>query len=160
MYSMILITARFVGCVGDNRHYPGHQQQHIACLDQPSQLLSILGLVIEAILFGMFTSCMMFDQFDVIHSKMTHIDRLKGAEVGGSLSGVIEVFGVGSNGAKSTRFRADWVSPFAKVCFPPLLRDEVMGFCRCVNRSNSNTSETEMTAPRSGTTLRSIAEIV
>ena len=29
------------------------------CLDKPTQLLTILGLLIEALLFGMFTSCMM-----------------------------------------------------------------------------------------------------
>jgi hypothetical protein len=29
------------------------------CLDRPQQLLVILGLLIEALLFGMFTSCMM-----------------------------------------------------------------------------------------------------
>ena len=40
--------------------------KHMHCLDQPSHLLTIMGLVIEAVLFGLFTSCMMVDQWDVL----------------------------------------------------------------------------------------------
>jgi len=104
-------------------------QEIIPCLDKPTQMLTILGLLIEAILFGMFTSCMMCDQMDVVRSKITHIDRFKGAEVGGGLSGVTEVFGTGNRGVNS-RFRADWLSPFVRVCFPSSVQDEIMGFCR------------------------------
>lgn len=106
-----------------------HRHTNI-CLDKPSHLLTILGLLIEAILFGMFTACMVFDQATVVSSKMTHIDRLKGSNIGGSLAGIIEVFGVGPRGVDYTRFRPDWLSPFARVCFPSSLQDEVMGFCR------------------------------
>jgi len=35
------------------------QAHQSTCLDKPTQLLTILGLLIEALLFGMFTSCMM-----------------------------------------------------------------------------------------------------
>ena len=105
------------------------QQEH-SCLDKPTQLLGILGLLIEAVLFGMFTSCMMFDQADVVRSKITHIDKFKGADVSGGLSGVSEVFGTGSRGVDAGRFRADWLSPFVRVCFPSSVQDEVMGFCR------------------------------
>lgn len=45
---------------------------------------------------------MMFDQVDVVRSKVTHIDRFKGADVGGKLAGVIEVFGVGRRGVDSS----------------------------------------------------------
>jgi hypothetical protein len=79
----------------------------VACLDQPTQLLTILGLLIESILFGMFTSCMMFDQQEVVHNKMTHIDRLKGLEIGGSLEGIAEVFGVRVSSSRSRRRRRD-----------------------------------------------------
>ena len=72
VYSMTLIIARFSTCVHMHhrrRHHMGAEAAMLAaaaaqgpnatCLDQPSQLLTILGLIIESLLFGMFTSCMM-----------------------------------------------------------------------------------------------------
>ena len=69
---MTLIVIRFSTCVHMHhrrRHHMGADEaalmaaeatQHQAtCLDKPTQLLTILGLMIEALLFGMFTSCMM-----------------------------------------------------------------------------------------------------
>lgn len=153
-YSLVLVVTRFSTCglggIESSRAYRrGHTQfaeqqaaeavrhhQHSFCLDRPSHLLTVLGLLVEAILFGMFTSCMMFDQADVVRSKVTHIDRFKGSSIGGALAGVIEVFGVGEQG-DDTRFRPDWLSPFVRVCFPSSVREEVMGFCRpCRNQAN------------------------
>jgi palmitoyltransferase ZDHHC3/7/25 len=147
-YSLILVVSRFSTCgmgggasglrVYRRGHplYTEHQaaeavpHHRTTCLDRPAHLLTILGLLVEAILFGMFTACMMFDQADVVRSKVTHIDRFKGSDVGGALAGVIEVFGVGRRGV-DTRFRPDWLSPFVRVCFPSQsMTDEVMGFCR------------------------------
>lgn len=149
------------------RHSRTH---HVTCLDKPTQLLSILGLVVEAILFGLFTSCMMIDQASVVNSKMTHIDRLKGDgedDPVSSLAGVIEVFGLNARRGNDPRFRPDWLSPFAKVCFPSSLQDEIMGFCRpCgIHMNHNNSMESELT-PRSsnsnggGPMVRSVAEIV
>ena len=142
----------------------GRHVRDIACLDSPRHLLNLLGLVVEAVLFGMFTSCMMIDQSDVVSSKMTHIDRLKGGgEVGvASLGGVAEVFGVGTkqeHGANTSRFRPDWLSPFARVCFPPSVEDHVMGFCRPCVKAMSSEKDTELVAPGRGM-VRSVAEIV
>lgn len=101
----------------------------------------------------------------MVKHKTTHIDRLKGLEVGGSLEGISEVFGVGTNKKPDNpRFRMDWLSPFRRVCFPGGLQEEVYGFCLPVR-------ETEMTATRSrkpgseststaNNALRSVAEIV
>jgi hypothetical protein len=100
---------------------------------------------VEALLFGMFTQCMMCDQFSVVNTRMTHIDRLKGIELGGTLSGVAEVFGIGginskargstsstaSLAAQASRFRLDWLSPWSKVCWGGF-EPEIMGFCRPV----------------------------
>jgi hypothetical protein len=98
----------------------------------------IIGLLLEALLFGMFTACMMIDQADVVRSKVTHIDRFTGSDIGSNaLSGVVEVFGIGPSNSTShrsvreARFRPDWLSPFVQVCFPSAsLRDEVVGYCR------------------------------
>lgn len=142
------------------QHRGGRHARDVACLDSPKHLLNLLGLIVEAVLFGMFTSCMMVDQSEVISSKMTHIDRLKGGKEVGvpSLAGVAEVFGVGNKGAgatNSSRFRMDWLSPFAKVCFPPSVRDDIMGFCRPVTNLCAHDNKDTELAP-----LKSVAEIV
>ena len=140
-----------------------HRGRSVGCLAHPTQLLNILGLVVEAVLFGMFTSCMIVDQTDVISSKMTHIDRLKGGgDLGApSMAGVAEVFGAGKNDGKNggTRFRPDWLSPFAKVCFPASIRDDVMGFCRpCLNAVSAEGTTTELPPNRGN--IRSVNELV
>mmetsp|Transcript_4566 Transcript_4566/g.13130 ORF Transcript_4566/g.13130 Transcript_4566/m.13130 type:complete len:405 (+) Transcript_4566:157-1371(+) len=160
VYSLTLIGMRFFDCMGRHGHIRTH---HITCLDKPSQLMNILGLFIEAILFGLFTSCMMFDQAGVVMTKMTHIDRLKGGgESSGSstLAGVIEVFGL--NPKKTDfggRFRADWLSPFHRTCFPSTLYNEMMGFCKpCGGRRSkaNDQGDTEM----SPMVRNSVADIV
>lgn len=160
MYSFVLVMTRFFSCMGRNGHVRAH---HMTCLDRPTQLLTMLGLVVEAILFGLFTSCMMIDQSSVVTSKMTHIDRLKGEDdTASSLAGVVEVFGLHTRWGNDHRFRPDWLSPFAKVCFPSSLHDEIMGFCRpCLNVVNNN-KETELSSPSGSSPLmvRSVAEIV
>jgi len=157
LYSFTLVMTRFYSCMSRHGHARSH---HMTCLDYPTQLLPILGLVVEAILFGMFTVCMMIDQSSVVSSKMTHIDRLKGGEdeTGSSVAGVVEVFGLNPNRGNDPRFRSDWLSPFAKVCFPSSVQDEVMGFCRPCLRSYDPEQ-----SPRSGNMapmIRSVAEIV
>lgn len=87
-------------------------------------------------LFGLFTSCMIIDQWDVVMTNMTHIDRLKGeifcqqpasANRKPPLKGVHEVFGARSN--RREGFRLDWLAPFVRVTFPASVKDEIMGFC-------------------------------
>ena len=141
----------------------------------------------EAILFGLFTCCMIVDQAGVVTTKMTHIDRLKGGDddTGPSIAGVIEVFGLNNrtsrrssdiitggpgSGGDGSRFRPDWLSPFAKACFPAGLHDEIMGFCRpCLgNRGGlGGVNETELSSPQSirqsvnaPGMVRSVTEIV
>jgi hypothetical protein len=157
-----LVVSRFVICM--HKHVP-RGTPHAHCLDQPAHLLSILGLICEAVLFGLFTCCMMVDQWDVVASNMTHIDRLKG-EVMAQLErvpGVTEVFGHGRRG-----FRLDWLSPFARVCFPPSLRDEIMGYCRpCMDRRRNDKRNEEAEplskqdrSPSSRGMVTSVTEIV
>lgn len=68
-YALILIIAMYSTCSMSRRskHYCGG----------PSDSLFVLMLLVEAILFGLFTLCMMADQLDSISSNQTQIDRLK-----------------------------------------------------------------------------------
>jgi hypothetical protein len=155
---MTLVIARFVNCIG-------HMNNHEPCLDKPTHLLSLIGLVVESMLFGMFTCCMMVDQWDVVLTKVTHIDRLKGevsTEDDGT-GGMNEVFGVGlGKGKKGSNFRPDWLSPMTDVCFPESMRDEIMGFCRPCGFMGCKVKEEdyEPTGASGRRVVNNVAEIV
>ena len=147
-YSLTLVVSRFVGCLCHGRLARGH------CLDEPGHILNLVGLIVEAILFGLFTCCMMVDQWDVVMTNVTHIDRLKGDTGFGFLEdasrrlGINEVFGSGSRtsaaAAQAAHFRPDWLSPFVRVCFPSSMHDEIMGFCRpCGGMSRAERAKKE-----------------
>jgi len=148
--SFILTVYRFVKCLSED---PTNEDFH--CLDDPEHLLYLVFLVVEAILFGLFTLCMAFDQLDVVSSKLTHIDRLKGEtyfatyEKDSSYAGLLEVFGYGSTKFKTdTVFRWDCLSPFANIRFPDSVRDDIMGYYRpcvtaCFSADNNEDSTTD-----------------
>lgn len=151
-YSMFLVILRFTYCLrgGMNHADP-------PCLDDPANLVGIIALVVESMLFGLFTLCMMADQWDVVLTNVTHIDRLKGDifESTGDHKGVNEVFGIGIGGVKEKKWatcRTDWLSPFTKVCFPDSVEDEIMGFCRpCgFKGKRKEEEELEILRPNSG----------
>lgn len=144
MYSLAYIVSRMMNCVG------AHPTMG-RCVDHASDLLPLIGLTVEALLFGLFTICMMCDQWDVVVTNLTHIDRLKGEHhhqqhgyynpnnqhASNSLkskAGVHEVFGarvqsIGGNNQRP-RFHYSWISPFHNVCFPDPVRDDIFGYCR------------------------------
>mmetsp|Transcript_9984 Transcript_9984/g.14128 ORF Transcript_9984/g.14128 Transcript_9984/m.14128 type:complete len:381 (+) Transcript_9984:119-1261(+) len=133
LYSIILVTVRFFQCMSAN------QSKEMHCLDRPSDLLYLMFLTMESILFGLFTSCMILDQWDVVLTNVTHIDRLKGdlpplfGDESSNKIGISEVFGAGSGVIKSEReCNWRWISPFVKVCFPEPMKNEIFGFCQPV----------------------------
>ena len=85
---------------------------------------------------------MIIDQWDVVMTNVTHIDRLKGdiifqepASSKPLRKGIHEVFGARSN--RREGFRLDWMAPFVRVTFPSSVKDEIMGFCiPCSNRGD------------------------
>lgn len=159
-YSLTLMIWRFCECTMGN--------MTSRCLDDPSELLNYAALFAEALLFGMFTLCMMVDQWSVVTTNVTNIDRLKGEVhfIFDDLSthvtksaAINEVFG----GKYS--FHLSWLSPLANVTFPRSLRDEIMGFCQPNNlcglggANNRNGDGLEIPSNR-GVVLRSVTEIV
>lgn len=157
VYSLTFLAWRFVHCVGGGSHGHHHGPR---CVDHPTDLLPLIGLTVEAILFGLFTMCMMCDQWDVVMTNLTHIDRLKGHDTlqYRVQAGINEVFGTGSRSMTSSStsslphhhhhgnyrrgFHYTWLSPLHKVCFPETVRDDIFGYCRPVNsgrrRSQNN----------------------
>lgn len=80
-YAIFLIIAMYSTCSMSRRCYPKHyrltpfRSKHYC--GGPSDALFVLMLLVEAILFGLFTLCMMADQLDSVTSNQTQIDRLK-----------------------------------------------------------------------------------
>lgn len=110
-YALVLVVVRYATCMTS----PESLKQ---CSSQG--VLHLICLISEAILFGMFTSCMMCDQWSVIRSGTTQIDRLKG-EVTENL-GIQEVFG-----GKNKQFSWDWLLPIS-IWFPASLRMSILGY--------------------------------
>lgn len=160
-YAITLVIFRFVECIG-------HMEKHEPCLDRPTNLLALIGLMVESALFGMFTCCMVIDQWDVVLTNVTHIDRLKGEMRGtpidddGSRAGVHEVFGAGvGKGKKTESFRPDWLSPFVRVCFPSHLEDQIMGFCRpCIRMTKVKEDDYDSSSPSGRKNISNHADIV
>ena len=146
-YSFLFIVYRFFNCIGSSKHHGPR------CVDHPTDLLPLVGLTVEALLFGLFTICMMVDQWDVVMTNLTHIDRLKGhgamgghsALISNVRAGINEVFGTGrhsmtsstSSAATYSRFHYTWLSPLHKTCFPDTVRDDIFGYCRPCNTTRS-----------------------
>ena len=99
----------------------------------PGKLGTIL-VAFCALLFGLFTACMLADQWSVLRTNVAKIDRLKGEETE-CASDVNEVFGGRSRG-----FRYDWLLPTAPV-FPESVRDDIMGYRLADKRSMSGDLE-------------------
>lgn len=91
-------------------------------VDGPDSIgLSALVVGVCGLLFGLFTSCMLCDQWSVLSTNVAKIDRLKGEELGVS-SEVNEVFGGRTRG-----FHWHWLVPVT-VDFPKSVQDDVLGY--------------------------------
>lgn len=86
--------------------------------------IRVVCLILEAVLFGLFTMCMMCDQYSVITTGTTQIDRLKG-EAADSL-GLREVFG-----GADCKFSLNWLLP-VNIWFPTY--DPFSGFITTASR--------------------------
>jgi len=87
------------------------------------QNIMIIFLLLESLLFGLFTLCMMGDQTTVLSNNQTQIDKLKGDKHEG-VEGFNEVFGCDSD----VKFRYDWVLPTPATFPDQNLKDQVLGY--------------------------------
>lgn len=68
-YAIILVILKFLSCLGNRG----------GCVQSIQEQLFITFLMVESILFGLFTLCMMADQMSMLTTNQTKIDRLKKA---------------------------------------------------------------------------------
>lgn len=106
LYGLVLVCLRYAKCMS------------VSC--PTNGAIRVVLLVLEAVLFGLFTLCMMCDQYSVITTGTTQIDRLKG-EVSENL-GIREVFG-----GSSSRFSIYWLLP-VNIWFPSSVKDQLLGY--------------------------------
>ncbi|EQC42560.1 hypothetical protein SDRG_00290 [Saprolegnia diclina VS20] len=106
LYAMALVVARYSHCMHETCASTG--AVHVICL------------CLEAVLFGLFTMCMMCDQYSVITTGTTQIDRLKG-ETSENL-GIREVFGGVNN-----KIALHWFLP-VNIWFPESIKEQLLGY--------------------------------
>jgi hypothetical protein len=114
---MILVIAKYISCSVGTHH----------CTD-PAEQLIVIFLVVEGLLFGLFTLCMLGDQMSSVYSNQTQIDRLKGTkyEQHGEVN---EVCG----GPIHSNFQFHWLWPEPVNFKNQELHEQIYGF-RCEER--------------------------
>mmetsp|Transcript_22907 Transcript_22907/g.71141 ORF Transcript_22907/g.71141 Transcript_22907/m.71141 type:complete len:454 (-) Transcript_22907:1719-3080(-) len=118
-YALLLISAKMFWCYGP---LTSSRRPEDACLADPGGGIWIILLVLEAMLFGSFTLCMIFDQWEVVSTGSTQIDRLKG-EDHEVRQDVNEVFG-----GSSTKFAWHWLLP-VEAAFKRATYCDIVGYC-------------------------------
>lgn len=111
IYALAIVSGRYISCMYKDE-----------CGDVENHLL-VIFLVIESILFGLFTMCMLGDQMSSISINQTQIDRLKGTKHEQQTE-VNEVFGT----PYTSFFRWNWLIPVAVSFGDKKLRDRILGF--------------------------------
>lgn len=145
-FAVLLVALRFVSClagaggssfvqqtvVGDATS--GSRAVGASCRMGTGGALATLGLVVLAVLFGVFTLCMMCDQYPALQDGMTMIDRHHARDRAGASAATIrsmrrsaaaaraETFG----GRPSDGFRWHWLLPTA-VSYPD--PESITGYC-------------------------------
>ncbi len=99
IYSMILVAAKYIMCVYG-------QEDQAGCNPEVDEHLVVIFLLVESVLFGLFTLCMLGDQMSSILSNQTQIDRLKNTKYKQQCE-VNEVFGSPSHVLCATH----WIYP-------------------------------------------------
>jgi hypothetical protein len=87
----------------------------------------VIFLFVEAMLFGIFTICMMGDQSQTIFTNQTQIDRLKNVKFEG-VEGFNEVLGCRDD----QKFQLEWLLPIPVQlpAYPDHRHGQIFGYCR------------------------------
>jgi hypothetical protein len=115
VYAIALLVLKAMNCSMSRR-------SKFYCPGSPGDAVFLVGLLVEGILFGLFTLCMLADQSETITSNQTQIDRLKN-ERHDIQEEINEVFGT----PVRSRCNVSWLLP-TKVVFPAAYRDKINGY--------------------------------
>ncbi|RLN47827.1 hypothetical protein BBJ28_00001743 [Nothophytophthora sp. Chile5] len=118
-YALTLVFLRYAKCINES-YVTFLLLRNSGILCPTYGAIRVVCLVLEAVLFGLFTMCMMCDQYSVITTGTTQIDRLKG-EVAENL-GLREVFG-----GSDKKFSLHWLLP-VNIWFPSSVKNQVLGY--------------------------------
>mmetsp|Transcript_2175 Transcript_2175/g.4092 ORF Transcript_2175/g.4092 Transcript_2175/m.4092 type:complete len:235 (-) Transcript_2175:57-761(-) len=115
VYAIALLVLKSLNCSMSRR-------SKYYCPGTRGDAVFLVGLLVEGILFGLFTLCMLADQSETITSNQTQIDRLKN-ERHDIQEDINEVFGTSSK----SQCHMSWFLPTA-VVFPDRYRDKILGY--------------------------------
>eukprot|EP00924_Labyrinthula_sp_SR-Ha-C_P004016 maker-scaffold_3-snap-gene-11.1-mRNA-1 protein AED:0.03 eAED:0.03 QI:81/1/1/1/0.33/0.25/4/228/342 len=134
--SLYLLLGRFGYCASHSTRLRRGKPVHIenrsidpVCDNTTSQeTIFLFLLAIEAVLFGLFTLCMLCDQSTVVFSAMTQIDRLKNESKKGNsvLYNMMEVFGGDGNGFSCLQLFNFFLPTGVK--YKEELREKILGY--------------------------------
>lgn len=112
VYALVLLIGMFFTCSLNPR----------SCNVTRTDNLIVIFLLVEALLFGLFTMCMMCDQYSVVASNQTKVDKLKGQKHDNT-EDFNEVFG----SSNKVRFSWDWLVP-NPAQYPEDCRARIFGY--------------------------------
>jgi hypothetical protein len=124
--SILLVISRVVACAAGARSAEG------GCSLPALSVVWVMIMVVLALLFGIFTLCMMCDQYPALLDGLTQIDRLKARDTAGasrhhlrgrtSATALAEIFG----GKSGDGVRWHWFVPTRVVYHDP---EAITGYC-------------------------------
>ena len=115
VYAISLLVLKSMNCSMSRR-------SKFYCPGTPGDAVFLVAILVEGILFGLFTLCRLADQSEAITSNQTQIDRLKN-ERHDIQEEINEVFGTPSN----NKCHISWFLP-TQVNFPKMYRDKIYGY--------------------------------
>ena len=121
-YSLLLVLAKYLMTMTFSTE--DFHRKHEEHDDVVSSTFLLVFLVMESVLFGLFTLCMMADQLSSISTNQTQIDRLKNAKHDRYQQEVDEVCGT----AVSVGCSLYWVLPIPMIVADNSLRERIFGY--------------------------------
>jgi len=118
-YSLFLVLTKYVICIYHDTYCSQGADVHLA----------LIFLVVEGILFGLFTLCMMGDQLPGILTNQTQIDRLKGGAAAKTPLLITEVNEVCGSSLQQS-FEWLWLAPVAVSFKDRAVKEKILGYCR------------------------------
>lgn len=125
IYSLILVAAKYVGCLLRGRECNSAFDEH----------LLVIFLAVEAILFALFTLCMLGDQISSISQGATQIDRLKKTKFKQQTE-INEVFG----SPAAVYCAWDWIYPIPLQYPNADIRSIILGYIMDGDGTTGNSS--------------------